>query len=310
MPSFEKSPLSGLWSVRFREKDPDSGRLHQKRLSGYKTKKEAQYGYEDYLADYTKRVEETKIITEAKKDPANLQFKYIVELYMQFKQNRVRETSFYTESRKINNKILPFFGEYTFADITPAMILQWQNSLTQFSYDYQKHLNTIMVSIFKFANRYHDIPDIMSKVDRPRNPKGKKKMLFWTPNEFKRYQQWQENNYKVSSFVFGGSDPLPPTTIERKMTLAAQRASVKRIRVHDLRHSHASFLLHKTKSIAGLSERLGHSSKKETLDTYSHMLPDDDTMIQAALEDLSENLVTKVGTGFKKTPLLIQCKPV
>ena len=48
MPSYEKNKASGLWSARFRETD-ELGNTKQKRLSGFKTKKEAQYGYEDYI---------------------------------------------------------------------------------------------------------------------------------------------------------------------------------------------------------------------------------------------------------------------
>ena len=50
MPSYEKSKSSGLWSVRFREVSPQNGKTANKRLSGFKTKKDAQYGYEDYVA--------------------------------------------------------------------------------------------------------------------------------------------------------------------------------------------------------------------------------------------------------------------
>ena len=51
MPSYEKNKKSGLWSVRFREASPENGTTVNKRLSGFKTKKEAQYGYEDYVAE-------------------------------------------------------------------------------------------------------------------------------------------------------------------------------------------------------------------------------------------------------------------
>ena len=48
MPSYEKNKSSGLWSCRFREPD-ENGITHQRRLSGFHTKREAQYGYEDYI---------------------------------------------------------------------------------------------------------------------------------------------------------------------------------------------------------------------------------------------------------------------
>lgn len=45
-----------------------------------------------------------------------------------------------------------------------------------------------------------------------------------------------------------------------------------RIRFHDLRHTHATMLLAKGVNVKVISERLGHSNIKITLDTYAHVL--------------------------------------
>jgi integrase len=45
------------------------------------------------------------------------------------------------------------------------------------------------------------------------------------------------------------------------------------IRLHDLRHSHATHLLKAGVHPKIAQERLGHSSISITLDTYSHVLP-------------------------------------
>jgi integrase len=50
-------------------------------------------------------------------------------------------------------------------------------------------------------------------------------------------------------------------------------ADVPDIRFHDLRHTHATLLLSKGVNVKVISERLGHSNIKVTLDTYSHVLP-------------------------------------
>jgi hypothetical protein len=50
MPSYEQNPSSKLWSVRFRETGEDQKR-HQKRLSGFKTKRDARLGYEAYCLE-------------------------------------------------------------------------------------------------------------------------------------------------------------------------------------------------------------------------------------------------------------------
>jgi integrase len=48
-----------------------------------------------------------------------------------------------------------------------------------------------------------------------------------------------------------------------------------RIRVHDLRHTHATTLLRARENVKVVSERLGHASVSVTLGTYAHVLPGD-----------------------------------
>ena len=45
------------------------------------------------------------------------------------------------------------------------------------------------------------------------------------------------------------------------------------IRLHDLRHTHATLSLQAGVHVKIVSERLGHSSVVITLDTYSHAIP-------------------------------------
>lgn len=47
-----------------------------------------------------------------------------------------------------------------------------------------------------------------------------------------------------------------------------------RPRIHDLRHSHASWLLGNGAPVHVVQARLGHESAQTTYDTYSHLLPD------------------------------------
>lgn len=52
-----------------------------------------------------------------------------------------------------------------------------------------------------------------------------------------------------------------------------KKALIKRIKVHDLRHSHASYLINHNINIVLISKRLGHKDTSTTLDTYSHFFP-------------------------------------
>ena len=57
------------------------------------------------------------------------------------------------------------------------------------------------------------------------------------------------------------------------------KAGLPPIRVHDLRHSHASMLIEMGFSPLEIADRLGHESVKTTLDTYSHLYPDKDQQL-------------------------------
>lgn len=48
---------------------------------------------------------------------------------------------------------------------------------------------------------------------------------------------------------------------------------IRKIRFHDLRHTHATLLLKQGVHVKIVSERLGHSSVRTTLDKYSHVIP-------------------------------------
>jgi integrase len=60
----------------------------------------------------------------------------------------------------------------------------------------------------------------------------------------------------------------------------------KRPRVHDLRHSHASWLIAKGEHMETIRDRLGHDSILTTSGTYSHLLPDQHKRTAAALSGL------------------------
>jgi len=59
----------------------------------------------------------------------------------------------------------------------------------------------------------------------------------------------------------------------RQLKKGCAAAGVKAIRVHDLRHSHASLLVEMGYSPLLIAERLGHDHVQTTMDTYSHLYP-------------------------------------
>ena len=79
-----------------------------------------------------------------------------------------------------------------------------------------------------------------------------------------------------------------PDVLSRSMHRACQVARVKRIRFHDLRHTHATLLLASGANPKAVSSRLGHSSVAFTLQVYGHVIPGMDE----SLADLSGELFT------------------
>ncbi|MBR1397884.1 MAG: site-specific integrase [Selenomonadaceae bacterium] len=73
----------------------------------------------------------------------------------------------------------------------------------------------------------------------------------------------------------------------------ATKAGLKPIRIHDLRHSHASLLIHNGFPITLISKRLGHKSPDITLKVYSHMYKESGTKVAQFLQDnlVSQNVV-------------------
>ncbi|MFL6971218.1 MAG: tyrosine-type recombinase/integrase [Xanthobacteraceae bacterium] len=101
---------------------------------------------------------------------------------------------------------------------------------------------------------------------------------------------WRDHDLIVCT-SFG--TPVNPGNVSRSYAAILKRAGLRRIRVHDLRHTHATLLL-----LAGIpakivSERLGHASISITLDTYSHVLPD----MQDEAADAFSRILASAKTG-------------
>ena len=66
------------------------------------------------------------------------------------------------------------------------------------------------------------------------------------------------------------------SALDKEIKRIAEKTGLPPIRVHDLRHSHASMLIEMGFTPLEIANRLGHESVKTTLDTYSHLYPDKD----------------------------------
>lgn len=77
-------------------------------------------------------------------------------------------------------------------------------------------------------------------------------------------------------------------TIAHEMQRCCKESGVKKIRVHDIRHSHASLLVELGFPILLISERLGHENINTTLQTYSHLYPNKQSEVADKLQELNK----------------------
>jgi len=74
--------------------------------------------------------------------------------------------------------------------------------------------------------------------------------------------------------------------VRRDFKKAIERAEIKRIRIHDLRHTCATVLLKKNVHPKIVQARLGHSKISMTLDLYSHVLPEMDAEAAQKMDEV------------------------
>jgi integrase len=79
-----------------------------------------------------------------------------------------------------------------------------------------------------------------------------------------------DRNAPVLTSVVG--TPIEPRNLNRCFDRLVQKAGVRPISFHGLRHTHATLLLLKGTDFKTVSARLGYASIQITLDTYGHDL--------------------------------------
>ena len=82
--------------------------------------------------------------------------------------------------------------------------------------------------------------------------------------------------------------PIVAEALQHVMSRHIKKAEVKKIRVHDLRHSHCAYLINQGVSPLIIKERLGHKDIKITLNTYGHLYPSEQKKVADMLNDLNK----------------------
>lgn len=127
---------------------------------------------------------------------------------------------------------------------------------------------------FDFERNTLDINKSLQRVKKqdvvtpPKTPKSIRNIIIpdFIMNEVKDYMS-KLYDLKYTDRVF----PFTKSYINNAMEMACKKSGVKKIRIHDIRYSHASYLINLGCAPLLISGRLGHEKVQTTLSTYSHL---------------------------------------
>lgn len=97
------------------------------------------------------------------------------------------------------------------------------------------------------------------------------------------------SDYIQSRYMLDADERLFSVTksyLSHEMIRGCKNTGVKKIRIHDIRHSHASLLINQGCDALMLADRLGHEKVSTTLNTYSHLFPHKQQELVHSLESL------------------------
>ena len=81
---------------------------------------------------------------------------------------------------------------------------------------------------------------------------------------------------------------LSKHSLYRAIETTSKKVGIPKIRIHDLRHSHASLLIELGFSPLAIADRLGHEKVQTTLEIYGHLYPNKQEEIALKLQELNK----------------------
>ena len=125
-------------------------------------------------------------------------------------------------------------------------------------------------------------------ISDPKTPKSNRTIAL-PPFLADMVKEYIASLYDQSGRIF----PYTKQYIFCEMERGCKLSGVKRIRVHDLRHSHASLLIELGYSPLLIADRLGHENIETTLQTYSHLYPNKESALIADLTKCYDSVTPK-----------------
>lgn len=340
MPAY-KDTARNTWYVKFRYTDWQGNRKETTKR-GFPTKREAK----DYEEEFKRKIQGT----------ADISFSNLFDIYIEDRQQHIKETSLYGIKTSIRKHVIPSLGHLPISQITPNVIRKWQNKLNSKNLRPPTilNINRRLVAILNFAVKYYGLPSNPMKITGTQG-RREKALDYWSKEEFETFiASVNSPLYKAifltlfySGMRVGEALALTPDDVDfksckitiskslnqlghittpktvssnRTLTLpthvihfvqetysrlsyeaerlfpvsysqvlfhfkrAIKVSGVRPLKIHALRHAHASILINNGIPVTAVSKRLGHTSPQITLSVYAHASDDSDKNIVKFLD--------------------------
>ena len=169
-----KDKTQGTWYVSFRYIDW-TGKKTQKLKRGFKTKKEALNYEKEFIR---------KTAADMK-----MEMNSFISVYFEDKKNELKENSIRNKQHMMNKHIVPYFGTRKMNEITPAEIIQWQNTIQEKGYSktYERMIQNQLNALFNHAQKIYNLKENPCKKVKKMGKSDANKLEFWTKAEYDRF---------------------------------------------------------------------------------------------------------------------------
>lgn len=166
-----KDTKQGTWYVSFRYIDW-TGKKTQKLKRGFKTKKEALNYEKEFMR---------KTAADMKMEMGSF-----IEVYFEDKRKELKENSIRNKQHMIYKHIVPYFGTRKMNEITPADVIQWQNTIQEKGYSktYERMIQNQLNALFNHAQKIYNLKENPCKKVKKMGKSDANKLEFWTKAEY------------------------------------------------------------------------------------------------------------------------------
>ena len=169
-----KDKTQGTWYVSFRYIDW-TGKKTQKLKRGFKTKREALNYEKEFMR---------KTAADMKMEMGSF-----IEVYFEDKRKELKENSIRNKQHMMEKHIVPYFGTRKMNEITPADVIQWQNTIQEKDYSktYERMIQNQLNALFNHAQKIYNLKQNPCKKVKKMGKSDANKLEFWTKAEYDRF---------------------------------------------------------------------------------------------------------------------------